>query len=645
MSRGKDPVRGKGKTKANPKARAAVKSQERPAKSRRTRAPMPDNGLRSASFVFRHRVGNAVIFFVLMVAAAQLFNLQVPRAEGLRAEAASQLKVTDTEKAVRGAIVDRNSDKLAFTIEARALTFQPVRVRKQLSEARAKTPEAPDPERRLRDIAAEIALRLNNKPDVAAVLKKLKSDDSFVYLARAVDPAVADAITTKFGEVGSERQDLRQYPGGVLAANIVGGIDWDGHGLLGLEDSLDAVLSGTDGSVTYDRGSDGVVIPGSYRNRHDSVDGSTVMLTLDDDIQFYVQQQVQQAKDLSGAKNVSAVVLDSKTGEVLAMANDNTFDPSQDIGRQEDRELGNPAVSSPYEPGSVNKVITAASVIEYGLTNPDEVLQVPGDIDMGGVTVRDAWEHGTVGFTTTGIFGKSSNVGTLMLAQRLGPECYADMMRKFGLGQRTGVGLPGESAGLVPPIDQWSGSTFANLPIGQGLSTTLLQMTGMYQTIANDGLRVPPRIIKSTIAADGTRSDEPRPEGVRVVSPDTAKTVRQMLRATVQRDPGGDQQGTGPQAAVEGYQIAGKTGTAQQINPGCGCYYDEVYWISFAGIVPADDPRYVIGVMMDNPHRTADGQRGTTVAPLFHNIAAWLLQRESVPLSPDLGPPLTLQTA
>ena len=643
MSHGKDPVRGKGRTKAGPKARAAVKSQERPAKSRRTRAPMSDSGLRSASFVFRHRVGNAVIFLVLMLAAAQLFNLQVPRAEGLRAEAASQLKVTDVEKAVRGAIVDRNSDKLAFTIEARALTFQPVRVRKQLSEARAKTPEAPDPQRRLRDIAAEVAKRLNNKPDAAAVLKKLKSDDSFVYLARAVDPAVADAITTKFPEVGSERQDLRQYPGGVLAANIVGGIDWDGHGLLGLEDSLDAVLSGTDGSVTYDRGSDGVVIPGSYRNRHDSVDGSTVMLTLDDDIQFYVQQQVQQAKDLSGAKNVSAVVLDSKTGEVLAMANDNTFDPSQDIGRQEDRQLGNPAVSSPYEPGSVNKIITAASVIEYGLTNPDEVLQVPGDIDMGGVTVRDAWEHGTVPFTTTGIFGKSSNVGTLMLAQRLGPERYADMMRKFGLGNRTGVGLPGESAGLVPPIDQWSGSTFANLPIGQGLSMTLLQLTGMYQTIANDGVRMPPRIIKSTIAPDGSRSDEPRPEGVRVVSPDTAKTVRQMLRATVQRDPGGQQQGTGSQAAVEGYQIAGKTGTAQQINPDCGCYYDEVYWISFAGILPADDPRYVIGVMMDNPQRTADGQRGTTVAPLFHNIASWLLQRENVPLSPDPGPLLTLQ--
>jgi cell division protein FtsI (penicillin-binding protein 3) len=635
----------RGRGQAKPKARKPQPTQERSAKARRVREPLAENGLRSASFVFRHRTGNAVIFLVLVVAAAQLFNLQVPRAAGLRAEAASQLKVTDVQKAVRGAIVDRNNDKLAFTIEARALTFQPVKIRKQLEEAKVKTPEAPDPQRRLRDIAAEVALRLNNKPDSATVLKKLTGNDSFVYLARAVDPAIADAIIKKFPEVGSERQDLRQYPGGSLAANIVGGIDWDGHGLLGLEDSLDASLAGTDGSITYDRGSDGVVIPGSYRNRHDAVDGSTVMLTLDDDIQFYVQQQVQQAKNLSGSKNVSAVVLDAKTGEVLAMANDNTFDPSQDIGRQEDRELGNPSVSSPYEPGSVNKIITAASVIEYGLSNPDEVLQVPGEIDMGGVSVHDAWEHGVMPYTTTGIFGKSSNVGTLMLAQRLGPQRFAEMLSKFGLGQRTGVGLPGESAGLVPPIDQWSGSTFANLPIGQGLSMTLLQMTGMYQAIANDGVRIPPRIIKTTIAADGSRTEEPRPEGVRVVSPQTAQTVRQMLRATVQRDPRGDQQGTGPQAAVDGYQISGKTGTAQQINPGCGCYYDEVYWITFAGMAPSDDPRYVVGVMADNPQRTAEGERGTTMAPLFHNIMAWLLQRENVPLSVDPGAPLTLQAA
>jgi cell division protein FtsI (penicillin-binding protein 3) len=628
-------VRGKGKA-------TQEHSGERPARARRTR-PIVAATTRGASFVARYRTGNVVIFVLLIVATAQLFNLQVPRAATLRAEAAGQLEVTDIEKAVRGSIVDRNQNKLAFTIQARALTFQPVKIRKQLEEARQKKRDAADPQQRLRDIAAEVSSRLNNHPDYPTVLKKLQSNDTFVYLARAVDPAVATAITTKFPEVGAERQDLRQYPGGSLAANIVGDIDWDGHGLLGLEDAMDGVLAGTDGSITYDRGSDGVVIPGSYRNRHDAVNGATVQLTLDNDIQFYVQQQVQQAKDLSGARNVSAVVLDAKTAEVLAMANDNTFDPSQDIGRQGNKQLGNLAVSSPFEPGSVNKVITASSVIEFGLSNPDEVLSVPGSINMGGVTIHDAWNHGVMPYTTTGVFGKSSNVGTLMLAQRIGPQRYADMLAKFGLGQRTGVGLPGESAGLVPPIDQWSGSTFSNLPIGQGLSMTLLQMTGMYQTIANDGVRIPPRIIKSITTPDGKSTEEARPAGVRVVSPETARTVRNMLRAVVQHDPMGYQQGTGPQASVEGYQISGKTGTAQQINPACGCYFDNVYWITFAGIATTDDPRYVVGIMMDNPQRAADGKPGSSAAPLFHNIASWLLQRENAPLSPDPGPRLILQ--
>jgi cell division protein FtsI (penicillin-binding protein 3) len=207
--------------------------------------------LRSASFVFRHRAGNAVIFLVLVVAAAQLFTLQVPRAAGLRAEAASQLKVTDVEKAVRGSIVDRNNDKLAFTIEARALTFQPVKIRKQLEEAKAKTPEAPDPQRRLRDIAAEVALRLNNKPDATAGAEEAHRQ-RLVRVSGACGRSRhrrRDHHQVPRGRF-SERQDLRQYPGGSLAANIVGGIDWDGHGLLGLEDSLDAV-AGRHGRVDH----------------------------------------------------------------------------------------------------------------------------------------------------------------------------------------------------------------------------------------------------------------------------------------------------------------------------------------------------------------------------------------------------------
>ncbi|MUL75540.1 penicillin-binding protein 2 [Mycolicibacterium sp. CBMA 226] len=637
---------GTARTGAPRKRQSAAKprtAQPHSAHDRRTRAAVVAEA-RTGSFGFRHKAGNIVIALVLLTAAVQLFFLQGPRAAGLRAEAASQLKVTDVQKAVRGSIVDRNNAKLAFTIEARALTFQPNRIRQQLTEAKAKTPAAPDPDKRLGEIAVGVAGLLNNKPDAATLAKKITGRDSFVYLARAVDPAISDAITKKYPEVGAERQDIRQYPGGSLAANVVGDIGWDGHGLLGLEDSFDAKLSGTDGSVTYDRGSDGVVIPGSYRDRHDAINGATIQLTLDNDIQYYVQQQVQQAKDLSGAHDVSAVVLDSKTGEILAMTNDNTFDPAQELSRQDDKQMGNLPATSPFEPGSVNKIVTASSVIEFGLSNPDEVLQVPGSYNMGGVTIRDAWGHGTDPYTTTGVFGKSSNIGTLMLAQRVGPERFADMLTKFGLGQRTGSGLPGESAGLVPPIDQWSGSSFANLPIGQGLSMTLLQMTGMYQAIANDGLRIPPRIIKSIVSADGTHQDQAAPQGVQVVSPQTAATLRNMFRATLQRDPRGTQQGTGWPGAVEGYQMAGKTGTAQQINPACGCYYDDDhYWITFAGMAPSDDPRYVVGIMANNPVRNADGSPGHSMAQLFHNIAAWLMQRENVPLSPDPGPPLVLQ--
>ncbi|NLU82915.1 penicillin-binding protein 2 [Rhodococcus sp. HNM0569] len=600
---------------------------------------------------------------VLVIAAAQLVKIQIIDAPALSAEAAEQRTTTMVDKALRGAVTDRSGKPIAFTMEARALTFQPVRVRKELEEAKQQDPAAPSVEDRLDAIAAAVHDRLadaaasaqknprdaaaavaSDVPDEKDLLKQLRSDETFVYLARNVDPAVAEAISDEYQEVGTERQDVREYPGGSLAANIVGATGWDGHGLLGLEDSLDATLAGTDGSQTYDRGSDGAIIPGSWRDKHPAVDGSDVELTLDSDLQYYVQQQVQSAKDKSGAKNASAVVLDAKTGEVMAMSNDNTFNPGIGVGNNPPTvQMGNLPVSTPFEPGSVNKIVTAAAAIEYGLTTPAEVLQVPGSIEMSGVSVKDAWDHGTVPFTTTGVFGKSSNVGTLMLAQRVGEERYADMLDRFGLGRRTGVGLPGESGGNVPSSDQWSGGTFANLPIGQGLSMTLLQMTSIYQAIANDGVRVPPRIVKSTVGPDGERTDEERPDGVRVVGEQTARTVRDMFRAVVQSDPQGYQQGTGAAAAVDGYQISGKTGTAQQVDPACGCYSNSNYWITFAGIAPSDDPRYVVGLMLDAPTRSSDGSGGQSAAPLFHSIASWLLQRDSIPMSPDPGRRLVLE--
>ncbi|MET4049182.1 cell division protein FtsI (penicillin-binding protein 3) [Rhodococcus sp. UYP5] len=583
------------------------------------------------------------MFGVLALVALQLLWIMGVDGSRLSAEAASQRTTTLVDPATRGAITDRNGKPIAFTMEAKALTFQPVRVRKELDEARAKDPTKPGTDDRLKAIAAGLHDELGDIASEKDILAKLKSNDTFTYLVRGVDSTVATKISKEFEEVGLERQDIREYPGGSLAANMVGATGYDGHGLLGLEDSLDSTLAGTDGSQTYDRGSDGAVIPGSWRDKQPAVNGSSVELTIDADLQYYVQQQVQLAKDLSGAKDASAFVQDVRTGEVLAMSNDNTFNPGIGVGNNDkNKQMGNLPVTTPFEPGSVNKIITAAAAIEYGLTTPDEVLQVPGNIFMSGVSVKDAWEHGVAPYTTTGVFGKSSNVGTLILAQRVGEDRYADMLSRFGLGQRSNVGLPYESAGSVPSRDQWSGGTFANLPIGQGLSMTLLQMTAMYQAIANDGVRIPPRIVRSTTGPSGDTAETEQPEGVYVVSPQTASTVRDMFRSVTQDDTG-NQRGTGVAAGVPGYQISGKTGTAQQVDPECKCYSNSNYWITFAGIAPADDPRYVIGIMLDAPSRSADGSGGQSAAPLFHNIASWMLQRDSVPLSADPGRKLVLQ--
>ena len=327
------------------------------------------------------------------------------------------------------------------------------------------------------------------------------------------------------------------------------------------------------------------------------------------------------------------------------MANTGTIDPNGDITSQleKGKNFDNPSVTSPFEPGSVAKVITAAAAIEDGVTKPDEVLQVPGSINMSGVTVKDAWDHGTVGYTTTGVFGKSSNVGTLMLAQRVGEDRFADMLEKFGVGQATGIELPSESEGLLPARSQWSGGTFANLPIGQGMSVTLLQMAGIYQAIANDGERIEPRIVKKITDANGVEQELPEAKRTQVVSPQTAQTVADMFQSVVQSDSAGVQQGTGAAAAVDGYQVAGKTGTAQQVDPACNCYSNSKYWITFAGLAPVDNPRFVVGLMLDAPERGVHGEGGQSAAPLFHDIAAWLLNRDNVPLSPELPGQLVLQ--
>jgi cell division protein FtsI (penicillin-binding protein 3) len=616
----------------------AAPPRTRPAGAARSSPSAPRKGGRGRTGVRtpdprrRLRVGQLVLVAALVLATLKLVVVQGPQAGTLQTGSARQRTSEIALPAERGRLLDRSGAPLAFSVEARALVTNPrlIATTKGAGTAAYVT-----------EMAAGIAQATG--ADATALRTALESDKGYVVLVPLVDPDVARAVREKYPEIAEEKRESRQYPGGALAANVVGVASWNATdqkltGLMGLESSQDNLLAGQDGLRVVDTAEgSSAVIPGSTRFERPATPGSDLQLTLDSDLQYTVQRQLAEYAAEKGAKGGSAVVLDSATGQVLAMANARTFDPRA-FAKADESTLGNPSVSSPYEPGSVNKVITMAAALEYGTASPDKVFAVPGSIRVADRTVSDAWNHGTEDYTLTGILAKSSNVGTIMAARDVGEDRFADMLGRFGLGQRTGVGLPGESPGRVPARETWSGSTFGNLPIGQGLSVTALQMAGMYQAVANDGVRVPPRIVEATIGPDGVRTPTPAPDPVRVVSPETAQKLRTMLTAVTQDGHTADSRGTGAAAAIPGYQVAGKTGTAQQVDPTCGCYASSTYWITFAGMLPAQDPRYVVAIMLDAP------QGGTSAAPLFHEIGSYLAQREKLPVSPDPQPVQTLVT-
>ena len=598
----------------------------------------------------RLRLSLFAVVIVVLAVILRLTWVQLIAGPTLAEHAAAQRTAVIAEPAHRGAIVDREGRNLAYTMEAKSLSVLPNKLRGYMDERhKAKPDEVPPADERIEQIIEEL-------PDMIPAsegrvkkedLRKKLTDEKVTYtvLVRNVAPDVAQKVTEKFPEITAERQDIRQYPNGAVAQNIIGKISSDNQGQFGLELSQDSRLQGVNGSKTLDIAG-GLTIPGSARDEHPPVNGDNFELTLDLDAQAFIQQQVQQAKDNSKAESASAVVLDAKSAEVIAMASSDTIDPNGDLQKQlrGSKTFGDRNTAETFEPGSIAKIMTAAAAIEEKKTTPDEVLKVPGSIEMAGVTVRDAWEHGVAPYTTTGVFGKSSNVGTLMLAERVGQEKMYEYFRKFGVGQAADVGMPHEAAGYMPEFSQWSGGTFANLPIGQGMSMNLLQMASIYQTIANDGVRVQPRLIKSITNSDGEDVPQPVQSETPAVSAETAKTVRAMFQSVTQGDPNGVQNGTGAAAAVEGYQIAGKTGTAQQIDPDTGAYSNSNYWITFAGIAPADNPRFVVAIMLDNPQRGTEeaGGGGGSAAPTFHNIASWLMDHYNVPPSPK-APRLMLE--
>nr|WP_245818601.1 penicillin-binding protein 2 [Haloechinothrix alba] len=592
-----------------------------------------------------------LLVVVLSFAGLKLVHVQAFEAEALSARAERQRTTVMDIPAERGAIYDRDGIELAFSVETRTLQVNLRNMRREWTEHLRDNPESDmDFDARIEEISEYIAEQVPELTSEQELLARFRKPADFTYLVDKVPPSVADEITERYPEIAEEKRAHREYPGGRLGSNVIGYANWrmededvskhNLRGLVGLESARDNDLAGRPGQQVVDtrQGDRAVVIPGSERDVRPAVPGSDLHLTLDSDVQHDLQQRLSDYVSRTKADGGSAVIMDAETAEVYALANDSTFDPNE-FGDVSEDQLRNDAVTIPFEPGSVNKVVTAAAAIENGITDPDDVHSVPGSIRVADHTVRDAWSHGTLGMTTTGIFAKSSNVGTLLLARELGPDVFAETVERFGLGQRTGIGLPGESAGYVPPREQWSGTTFGNLPIGQGLSMTVVQMASMYQALANDGIRVEPSIVRATEKPDGTRVPEPDPESSRVVSADTAETVVDMLRATVQEGDG-QNSGTAPKADIDGYQISGKTGSAQQVDPATGSYSDSKYNINFAGIVPADDPQFVIAIMLDAPDTTLP--EGSSAAPLFRDVASYLVQRHQIPLSGEESPVVPL---
>jgi cell division protein FtsI (penicillin-binding protein 3) len=574
--------------------------------------------LRLGALHGRLRYGFAAVCTLLLVIGGRLVQLQGFDGSKYAGAAAAQRVDQITLHAMRGQIVDRDGTPLAYTSSAQDITVDPQQVKLAAAE-QAKSSNAPD---LVASYAEQLAPLVDKSP--AQVISVLTGPGQYGVLATALSPVEAQKISD-LGLIGIYTQATteRQYPGRTTAANVIGTVHSDGSGAAGIESQYDKVLAGEDGSITYSVDNQGNINPAGRTITDPARNGGTVRLTIDQALQFTTQQYLDTAVRESGARSAEAVVLDAHTGQVLTMASSGTFDATDPNTIDPNRPL-NPPVMSAFEPGSVQKSITFAAALQEGLIKPNTVIPVPDRISMGGVVVSDAWYHPTERFTATGVLAESSNVGTLKVAQRLGPEVWDRYERAFGVGTKTGIELPAESSGYLPPMSQWSASTFANLPFGQGESMTALQLASIYQTFANDGVRVAPRIVQSVTASDGTTTATTQPTGQRVISVKTARTLRTMLESVTL--PGG----TGTKAAIPGYRVAGKTGTAQQPDPNHGGAYSSwMNWDTFAGMIPADDPQFVVAIMVDNPAHGLEG--GDVAAPLFHEIAGYEVAHAHIP--------------
>jgi len=542
------------------------------------------------------RIGLLFAGFLLcfLVIAGRAFWLQGVQGAKLASEAAYQQTDVVTVPGLRGSVRDRFGNPLAVSEDAKTIYATPYQVKKP------------------RQAAAKLAPILDLEE--SEVLKSLTEDSGFAYVARKVAlPSAARVERLHLAGIGELPDSRRTYPQGDLAAQTIGAVGDENQGLTGLEMGEDSILRGTDGERRIVN--DALGEPIRLETVKEASDGEDLRLTLDPAIQKETEQALTEVGESYSPKGATAIVMNPRNSQLLAIANWPPVNPA-DLENVDPEDLINRATGFTYEPGSTFKAFTVSSALEEGLVTPETTFTLAPQLHVADRVIEDAEPRPTVTLSVAEILSHSSNVGAATIGLEVGAEKFSRWISRFGFGRPTGVQFPAEEQGLVPPLDEYSGSTMGNLPIGQGLGVTPMQMIAGYAAIANGGMLRPPQLVERI-------GDEPveEPHGHRVLSPIVAEEVRTMLEGVLA--PGG----TASEVSVPGYTLAGKTGTAQVAEN--GTYSDTKYIASFIGFAPAEDPRLLVAVVVDEPQGEIYG--GSVAAPAFGKIAAFALPYLGVP--------------
>jgi len=558
-----------------------------------------------------------IVFAIVGVFVVRLVDIQLVQADEYNAESQDRRARTLVTYGTRGDIVDANGAVLADSVLRYDITASP---RVALGRSDAAT-----------SVLAELTrIAAITGQDPATMFTEFSADPAsdFAYLVQGVTLDTYEKIDAlDIPWVLATRHPARTYPNGQIAGNLVGFINTDGPGA-GLELSEDECLASTNGRSTYESAEDGTQLPGSVVSTQETKDGGTLRLTIDRDLQWYVQQRMQQAALDLGATWATAVVIRISDGYLMSVADWPTIDPNVVHDGPADQATGSRAFSTPYEPGSTMKALTAASLVDAGVATPASGVVVPYSLEQAdGSSIHDAFYHDTENLTLAGALVESSNVAVAQFSDLLPAAQRHDYMTAFGLGSETETGFLGESAGQLPDADQWFGRTNYSVQYGQGMSATSVQMASVFQTIGNGGLRMPVTLVEGCDQADGTVTDVPSSEGRQVLSESAANTTVAMMEQVANKS------GSAPNLQIPGYRTAVKSGTAEVAIDG---EYGQTVTISYAGVAPADDPQYAVVVTAGIPDSVYSG----LIAPVWRDVMAQTLTTFRVAPSTSPAPDL-----